>query len=580
MAPNSGVLLEYVLFAQEERNRLVMEERDEKRYSIETTKKITEEKRKSAKGEGFTFRPYVDDVRTRLEMVVREKEKIREPSNKKLLDRLRSQGKITARERLDLLFDEGTFSEMSIFARSQIKTMGMENYDTPADGIISGFGEVNGQLVCAYATDYTVLAGSTGEGHAAKITSIMRMAGEMRVPIVAFLDSSGARLQEAINCLKPGVAGMLMQSIYSGVVPQISVVCGGCAAGQAYGPLLTDFVIMTKNADMWLGGPRATSAVTGAEDISDIGSADYHMKYTGECHFSVDDDGAAIEMVKVLLKYLPSSCDENPPAVVPTDPPNRREERLLDILPKDPRRSYDMHEIIRLIVDDGEFLEVQKGFAKNGIVCFCRFGGEVCGIVAGNPSYLSGCMEPDVIDKYTHFISFCDCFNIPLVYLVDMPALLVGDYWERKGIIRHGTKLLQTTLLTTVPRISVIVRKSYGGAVPIFSMKPYSADYVYGWPNSELCPMGADSAVAIIYDRQMREMSPKDRLAFSESKKREYFENHIDPLTIAGNMRLDLFDDILDPRDTREVIIKTLKLCKRKKPLIPIPERKHRNRPD
>ena len=196
-----------------------MKDRDEKRYSIETTKKITEEKRKSAKGKGFTFRPYVDDVRTRLEMVDREKEKIRVPSNKKLLDRLRSQGKLTARERLELLFDEGTFSEMSMFARSQIKSMGMENYDTPADGIISGFGEVNGRLVCAYATDYTVLAGSTGEGHAAKITSITRMAGEMRVPIVTFLDSSGARLQEAINCLKPGVAAMLMQSIYSGVVP-------------------------------------------------------------------------------------------------------------------------------------------------------------------------------------------------------------------------------------------------------------------------------------------------------------------------------------------------------------------------
>jgi len=558
-----------------------MGEKNKRKYGIETTKKAVEEKKQSAKGKGLTYRPYVEDVRTRLAKVEEDKERIKQPSSEKLFKRLRAANKMTGRERLEAFFDSGTFTEMSMFAESQIKEMGMKDYPTPADGLISGFGEVEGRPVCAYATDYMVLAGSTGEGHSIKMTNITRMACEMRVPIVTFLDSAGARLQEAIQCLKIGIGSIMYQSFYSGVIPQLSIICGGCAAGQAYGPLLTDYLIMTRdNADMWLGGPRATAAVTGAEDITDIGSAEYHMKYSGECHFIADNDQDAIVLAKKLLRYLPSSCEEMPPALKPTDDPHRKEEKLLDILPKDPRRSYDMHKIIDLIVDNGEFMEVQEGFAKNGIVGFCRFDGQVCGIVAGNPSYLSGCMEPDVIDKYTRFISFCDCFNIPLIYLVDMPALLVGDYWERRGIIRHGTKLLQTNVTATVPRISIIVRKSYGGTVPIFSMKPYSTDYVYCWPTAELCTMGADGAVAIMYDRVMKDMSSEERLAFSEEKKKEYFDAYVDPLETGRNMRLDLFDDIIDPRCTREIIIKTLKLARRKKPVISIPKRKHANRPE
>ena len=550
-------------------------------YSINTTKDTLAKKKAQAKGKGLSFRPYVEDVRTRLAKVQAEKERIRKPASEKLYKRQRAKNKLTAREKLESLFDEGTFTELSMFAESQLTQLGMDKYKTHADGIITGFGEVEGRSVCAYATDYAVLAGSTGEGHSIKVRNITRMAGEMRVPIVTFLDSAGARLQEAIQSLRYMVDGFYMQSVYSGVVPQISVVCGGCAAGQAYGPLMTDFIIMTRdNANMWLGGPRATAAVTGVEDISDIGGADYHMKHTGECHFAVDNDPAAIEKVKELLRYLPLNNKDKVPFKEPADDPLRQEEKLLDILPKDPRRSYDMHDVIKMIVDDGEYLEVQDGFAKNGIVCFARFNGQVCGIVAGNPSYLSGCMEPDCTDKFTRFISFCDCFNIPLIFLVDMPALLVGDYWERKGIIRHGTKLLQTTLTTTVPRITILVRKSYGGAVPIFTMKPYSTDYVYVWPTAEHCPMGADSAVAIIYNRQIAELPPEEQLAFSEEKKREYFKIHIDPLETGKNMRLDLFDDIIDPRQTREIIIKTLKIAKNKVPLVPIPERKHANRPE
>ncbi len=558
-----------------------MEQNDVKKYSVETTKEIIEEKKKAARGKGITFRPYVEDMRTRLAKVEEKRALNMQPASERLHERLRSMGKWTARERIKGLFDEGTFNEVSIFAESQIRDVGMDKYKTPADGVICGFGEVNGRMVCAYATDYTVLAGSSGEGHIIKIKNITRMAGEMMVPIVAFIDSAGARLNEAQPCLRPYTETFWLQSIYSGVVPQISIICGGCAAGQAYSPVLTDFVIMTKNtSNMWLGGPRATAATTTAEDITAIGGAEYHMRYTGSCHFVAEDDGDAVELAKRLLSFLPSNNREKPPHLQPTDSPYRREERLLDILPVDPRRSYDMHEIIQLIVDEGDFLEVQKDYAKNAIVGFCRFNGEVCGIAAGNPAYIAGCMEPDSCDKYTRFITFCDCFNIPLVFLVDMPAILVGDEWERKGSIRHGTKLLHTTCTTTVPRVSILVRKSYGGTTPIFCAKPYSTDFVYAWPTAELCPMGADGAVAIIYDREIKSLpTSEERLAFAEAKKKEYFDLYVDPLVTGMNMRYDLFDDIIDPRRTREVIINALKLSRNKVPLVPLPQKKRGNRP-
>lgn len=558
-----------------------MVQNDDKGYSIDTVKEVIQEKKRMAKGQGITFRPYVEDLSSRLAKVEEKKAKLKEPADERLYQRLRSMGKWTARERIGALFDEGTFTEIGIFAESQIKGMGMEKYSTPADGVVCGFGKVDGRPVCAYATDYTVLAGSSGEGHMIKIKNITRMAGEMRVPLVGFIDSSGARLHEAQPCVRPYTETFWLQSLFSGVVPQIAVVCGGCAAGQAYSPLLTDFIIMTRNtANMWLGGPRATAAVTTAEDVSQVGSADYHMKYSGSCHFVAEDDRDAIEILKKLLSYLPSNNEEQPPQVVSTDDPHRREEQLLSVLPRDPRRSYDMHEIIFLIVDNGEFFEVQKGFAKNAIVGFCRFDGKVCGIAAGNPAYLAGSMEPDSCDKYARFITFCDCFNIPLVYLVDTPAILVGDEWERRGAIRHGAKLLHITCTTTVPRVTVVVRKSYGGTTPIFCAKPYSTDVVYAWPTAEVCPMGPDGAVAIMYDQEIKSLpTSNERLAFAEAKKKEYFDLYVDPLVVATNMRYDLFDDIIDPRRTREAIINALTLLRDKRPLVPLPGKKRGNPP-
>lgn len=545
--------------------------------SIKTTKEANDEAKKTTRS-GITFQPYVEDVRTRLGIIEEKRAKILEPASEKLYQKLRSVGKMTARERIDALFDPGTFNEVSMFAESQIRDMGMEQYATPADGVVCGYGEVNGRTVCTFSTDYMVLAGSSGEGHTIKIKNIISMAGKMRVPIVSFIDSAGARLSEAQPCLRPYAEIFYLQSIYSGVIPQISIICGSCAAGQAYSPLLTDFLIMTRdNANMWLGGPRATAAVT-VEDISGIGGADYHMQFSGQCHFAVDNDHEAVETAKSLLSYLPLNCSENAPRISSTDPIGRQEEKLLDILPKDPRRSYDMHDIINLIVDNGEFMEVQKGYAKNSIIGFACFDGRVCGLVAANPYYLAGCMEQDACDKATRFITFCDSFNIPLVYLVDSPAMLVGDEWEKKGIIRHGTKLLHTTNTVTVPRVTVLIRKSYGGTSPIFCMKPFSTDFVYAWPTAELCPMGADGAVAIMYDRQIKAIdSSEERLAMAERLKKEYFERYVDPINTGANMRYDLFDDIIDPRRTREVIIKALKFSENKS--VTLPSKKRGNRP-
>lgn len=539
-------------------------------------------KKKVGKRRGHSFRPYVDDVKTRLAVVEEKRAKIMEMGSERLLKKLRDRGNLTARERIALFFDEGTFVEHGIFGESQISGMGMKQYYTPSDGVVCGFGLVNGRKVCAYATDYSVLAGSSGEGHQIKIADVTKLAAAARVPIVGFIDSSGARLQEAAPCLKGYFDTFWLQSNYSGVIPQITIVCGGCAAGQAYSPMLTDFVIMTRSegTSMWLGGPRATAALT-QEDITAIGGADYHMKYSGSCHYAAENDRDAIAFVKKLLSYLPSHWEEDPPSKEPRDDPQRREEGLLEVLPEDPRRTYDMHDIIKLIVDEGEFLELMEGYAKSAIVGFCSLDGWPCGIYAGNPATIAGCLEPDSCDKVTRFVTFCDCFNIPLVYLVDTPAITVGDDWEKRGVIRHATKLLHTTNCATVPRVCILVRKAYGGTLPIFCAKPQAADFVYVWPTGEYAPMGADGAVAIIYDRQIKDFDlVEDRRAFSDGKKKEYFDEYVDPLKTAANLRWDFFDDIIDPRRTRETIINALRLGRTiRRRVSQRPARKQGNRP-
>ena len=544
------------------------EKEKEREFGVDTIKQLVEEKKKAAKGRGITFKPYTEDVRTRTAMVEGKRQKIiTEPASERLVAKARSVGKLLARERLALLFDEGTFNEYAIWAESQYKVMGMEKRKTPTDATICGFGKINGRTVGAWVTDYTVMAGSMGEGSTIKMANTLRMAAQWRVPAVFLIDSAGGRMEEATPCLRGVCEFYYYQSIYSGVIPQISLICGGCAAGQAYCPALTDFILFSrKGGNMWLGGPRATMGVTTAEDISEIGTGDYHMKYSGEADYVVDSDEEAIEAIKKLLSYLPSNCDEKPPYIPPTDDPNRREERLLDILPADPRRTYDMHEIIDLVVDKGSFFEIKEGWAQSTIVGFCRFNGQVCGIVAGNPSYIAGCLSPDTCDKEVRFLTTCESFNVPVVFLIDHPALLVGDEWEKKGIIRHGTKLLHTTNCLTVPKVTVLVRKAYGGAIPFYHYAPYATDICFAWPTAEMGIMGPDPAMSIIYDKQIKELpTSEERLAFAEEKKKEYFNAYVDVLTSADNMKFDQFYDIIDPRNTRPIIISFLEFLKNKK---------------
>ena len=488
-------------------------------------------------------------------------------------------GKLTARERIDRFFDPGTFVELGALVRSQIQDFGMRMRDTPADGVITGHGRVNGRQVCAYATDFTILAGSAGESHAAKIAAIIELAGKMRVPAVGMLDSAGARLHEGSALSRPFNRIFIAQSIYSGVIPQVQILMGPCAAGQGYSPMLSDFLIMTdKIAFMWLGGPRLTQAATG-ENIDDaiVGSAASNMR-AGQCDLIAADDVAALDLAKQLLTYLPSHWEEPPPAVACDDPPSRREEALLDVLPDSPRMTYDMHEIVNLVVDRGSFFELKREFAPNIITGFARLGGETVGIIANNPDEMGGVMENDCSDKYMRLMVCCDAFNIPIITLVDTPGFVVGREWEDKGILRHGAKLLYGYASATVPKISVIIRRSYGGGNVVMGSKTMGADFSFAWPTAEISIMGPESAAAVIWAGEIRKARESAaEAALLEARCDDYRERYINIFTLAENYRYDFVDDIIDPRDTRAVLIRALQALKGKR--VDLPRRKHGNPP-
>jgi acetyl-CoA carboxylase carboxyltransferase component len=490
-----------------------------------------------------------------------------------------ARGKQTARERIDRFFDPGTFVELAGLARSQHLDFGMHVRETPADGVVIGHGRVNGRETCVYATDFTILAGSAGETHSAKIAVIVELAGRLRVPVVGLLDSAGARLHEGSALSRPFNRIFINQSIYSGVIPQIQVLMGPCAAGQGYSPMLSDFLIMTKRtAYMWLGGPRLTKAATG-ENIDDriVGSALSNMQ-AGQCDFIAADDESALELARTLLSYLPQQCDELPPARAATDPVDRREEALLDILPDSPRHTYDMHEIIALVVDRGSFLEVKDQFAPNIITGLARLGGMVVGVIANNPDEMGGVMENDCSDKYMRLMTFCDAFNIPIITLVDTPGFVVGRDWEDKGILRHGAKLLYGYACATVPKISVIIRRSYGGGNVVMGSKTMGADFSFAWPTAEISIMGPESAAAVIWAEDLKKAKTSEaHAALLEERCREYRHKYINILSLAENYRYDFVDDVIDPRDTRRVLIRALEALVHKR--VELPHRKHGNPP-
>jgi acetyl-CoA carboxylase carboxyltransferase component len=514
-------------------------------------------------GEQTGMKGLVDDLQAR-----RAKTKLGGGEEKIALQHER--GKLTARERIDLLVDPGTFVELGIHGRPHFSQRQMEGKEAPADGVITGWGDVDGRRCCIAAYDFTVMAGSMGMTGELKVTRLRELALQKRMPFIWLLDSAGARIQEAAGSLFAGSGHLFREEVtMSGVVPLVAAMLGPCAAGTAYIPGLSDFVPMVVGQGaMALAGPHLTKAVTG-EDISmeDLGGAKVHCRISGVGDLEVKDDPECIQAVKDYLSYFPANCEEKPPLRTTDDPDDRMSEALLDIVPESPRHPYDMYEVIREIVDDGEWFDIKPKFAKTLITCFARFGGQPVGIVANQPKQLGGILENDSADKAARFINLCDAFNIPLVFLQDVPGFMVGSKVEHAGIIRHGAKMLYAVSRATVPKVTVVIRKAYGAGYYVMCGKAYEPDLIVAWPSAEISVMGPEGAVNII-GRSVIEAAEDP-----EAKRAEMIaevKKIIDPSSAAGNA---MIDDVIDPRETRPTIIRGLRMAANKR--VERPWRKH-----
>ncbi|PIP41666.1 MAG: methylmalonyl-CoA carboxyltransferase [Desulfobacterales bacterium CG23_combo_of_CG06-09_8_20_14_all_51_8] len=486
----------------------------------------------------------------------------------------RSKGKLTARERLDALFDAGTFREVDMFVKHRCVNFGMENVEISSDGVVTGYGLVNGRPVFAYAQDFTSRAGSLGEMHSRKICKIMDMAHKAGAPVVGMNDSGGARIQEGVDALCGYGEIFYRNSQCSGVIPQISAIMGPTAGGAVYSPAMTDWIFMVKNTShMFITGPEVIKSVTG-EVISfeDLGGAMTHNEKSGVAHFACESDQDAIHHIKRLLSFLPSNNMEDPPVIAAGDDPKRLAPELDAIIPDDPSQSYDMKEIIRLIVDNGDFFEPHAHFAQNIIVCFARLNGRSVGIIANQPKILAGCLDIDASDKATRFIRFCDAFNIPLLTFSDVPGFMPGSHQEWGGIIRHGAKLLWCYSEATVPKLLVIVRKDYGGAYIAMSSKHLGADFAFAWPTAEIAVMGAEGATNIIHRKEINDaVDPKAKRQEKIDEYRNLFSN---PYCAAIR---GYIDDVIVPSQTRMRLIEALEIMAGKRQTLP--PKKHGNIP-
>ncbi len=493
---------------------------------------------------------------------------------KKRIQAQHESGKLTARERLDLFFDSGTFQELDLLVQHRSTNFGMDEASIPADGVVTGYGKVNGRTVCAFAQDFTARGGTLGEMHAKKICRIMDMAMKMKVPMVGFIDSGGARIQEGINALDGYGNIFLRNSCASGVIPQISAIMGPAAGGAVYSPAMTDFVFMVKRTSyMYITGPAVVKTVTGEEiDNDELGGALTHSVKSGVAQFACDNDEQAIAEIKNLLSYLPSSYDEKPPYMAPTDTPERADPALDNIIPDNPQQAYDMKAVIRSIVDNGEFLEPSRQYAPNLITAFARCHGYVIGIIANQPNHLAGCLDINASDKATRFIRFCDAFNVPLLTIADVPGYLPGSHQEWGGIIRHGAKLLWCYAEATVPKITLITRKAYGGAYIAMCSQSLGADYTLAWPKAEIAVMGAEAATAIIHRSEIQ--AADDSEAKEQEKIAEYRELLYNPYVAA---RMGYINAVILPRDTRPRVIAALEALQNKKESRPA--KKHGNIP-
>jgi acetyl-CoA carboxylase carboxyltransferase component len=483
-------------------------------------------------------------------------------------------GKLTARERLDLLFDPGTFRETDMFMKHRGTMCGIEKAEIAADGVITGFGKVDGRPVAAFAQDFTARAGSLGEMHAKKICKVMDMALKAGIPFVGINDSGGARIQEGVDSLSGFGDIFYRNSVSSGIIPQISAIMGPCAGGAVYSPAMADWVFMVKNTSyMFITGPDVIRAVTG-EDVSqeELGGAMTHNSKSGVAHFAAEDDWDCIEQIRKMLSFLPSNNRETAPQVDAGDSRDRIDPTLDTIMPDNPKTVYDMQQIIRSIVDNGDFFEVQAHFAQNIVVGLGRLNGHSVGIIANQPMHLAGCLDVNASDKATRFIRFCDCFNIPLLTIADVPGYLPGTDQEWSGVIRHGAKLLWCYSEATVPKVTLITRKNYGGAYIAMCSRHLGADMTLAWPTAEIAVMGAEGAANVIFRRDIQEAADPD------AKRQEIIDNYreafYNPYVAASRGHIDA---VIMPRETRMRLIEILETLSNKRETRP--HRKHGNIP-
>jgi propionyl-CoA carboxylase beta chain len=485
-----------------------------------------------------------------------------------------ARGKLSARERLDLLLDEGSFVELDRFVTHRSTDFGLDGKKILGDGVVTGYGTVLGRLVYVFSQDFTVFGGSLSEAHAEKIVKLQDMALKNGAPIIGLNDSGGARIQEGVVSLGGYADIFLRNTLASGVVPQISLILGPCAGGAVYSPAITDFVYMVRGTSyMFVTGPNAVKTVTHEDiDMEGLGGADVHASTSGVAHFAMDSEPECIAAVRELFRFIPQNNRELPPAVEAADPHDRQDEQLLDLVPENPNRPYDMRDVIRRITDEGEFYEVHAQFAPNILVGFAHLGGQSVGIVANQPSVLAGVLDIDSSDKGARFVRFCDAFNIPLVVLEDVPGFLPGVAQEHGGIIRHGAKLLYAFAEATVPKVTVITRKAYGGAYDVMNSKHIRGDVNLAWPQAEIAVMGPKGAVEVLFRREIAESD--DPEAATEQRIEEYREKFAHPYVAAAR---GYVDDVIDPRETRPRLISALDMLRNKRD--ENPARKHGNIP-
>ncbi|MFW6011945.1 MAG: acyl-CoA carboxylase subunit beta [Desulfosalsimonas sp.] len=513
-------------------------------------------------------------VSDKISELLEKKARMREMGGAKAVEKQKEKGKLTARERLEHLFDNDTFREIDIFVKHRSVNFGMDKTDIPSDGVVTGHGRVNGRPVFAFAQDFTARAGTLGEMHASKICKVMDLAMKAGTPVVGFNDSGGARIQEGVDALRGYGEIFYRNSIASGVIPQISAIMGPTAGGAVYSPAMTDWVFMVKKTShMFITGPQVIKSVTG-EDITfeELGGATTHNEKSGVAHFACDSDKDAIERIRLMLTYLPSNNMEDPPVKPTGDDPQRCDEGLDTIVPDDPNRSYDVKEVISSVVDNGEFFEPHEHYAKNIVVGFARLNGRTIGIIANQPKFLAGCLDIDASDKATRFIRFCDAFNIPLLTLADVPGYMPGSDQEHGGIIRHGAKLLWCYSEATVPKLLVILRKDYGGAYIAMSSKHLGADMAFAWPTAEIAVMGAEGAANIIHKKTIEES--EDPAVTREEKIEEYRRLFSNPYVAANR---GYIDDVIVPSETRPRLIEALEILSTKRQSLP--PKKHGNIP-